>query len=204
MADILTQLQTCLDQLATQFYATLSYLTTYHDNSPATPPSNTPNAAPALAKIPKNSTAPPVPASAPVLEPETPAPAPAQLPQGDAHQGKDTPGGPAGAGAGAGVDPALPPAPDSPRTFARRQRELARDLIIKEQQIEYLISVLPGIGSSETEQEARIRELEKDLRAAEAERESKAQGLKVLRKRLENVLGAVEVGIYGDREISLS
>ncbi|PKY01620.1 hypothetical protein P168DRAFT_321199 [Aspergillus campestris IBT 28561] len=65
MADILTQLQTCLDQLATQFYATLGYLTTYHDNTPATPPPNEPTSAPALAKMPRNSTAPPAPASAP-------------------------------------------------------------------------------------------------------------------------------------------
>ncbi|OOF99455.1 hypothetical protein ASPCADRAFT_503497 [Aspergillus carbonarius ITEM 5010] len=63
MADILTQLQTCLDQLATQFYSTLSYLTTYHDNIPTTPPPNVPPSlsAPPLAKIPKNSSTPPVP-----------------------------------------------------------------------------------------------------------------------------------------------
>ncbi len=60
--------------------------------------------------------------------------------------------------------------PDSPRTFAAAQRELARDLIIKEQQIEYLISVLPGIGTSEREQEERLRELERELKMAEEER----------------------------------
>lgn len=97
-----------------------------------------------------------------------------------------------------GEDPNLPPAPDSPRTFASRQRELARDLIIKEQQIEYLISVLPGIGASEAEQETKIRELEKELRAVEKERAAKVRDLKKLRARLENVLGAVAVGIHGD------
>lgn len=97
------------------------------------------------------------------------------------------------------VDPTLPPAPDSPRTFASRQRELARDLVIKEQQIEYLISVLPGIDSSEAEQEKRIKELEKELRGAEEEREQRVRELRKLRKKLDNVLGAVEVGIYGDR-----
>lgn len=89
--------------------------------------------------------------------------------------------------------------PDSPRTFASRQRELARDLVIKEQQIEYLISVLPGIGSSEKEQEGRIHELEGDLRAVEDERERKVRELRVLRRKLERVLGGVDMGIYGDR-----
>ncbi|KAF4151092.1 hypothetical protein CNMCM6069_004595 [Aspergillus lentulus] len=88
-----------------------------------------------------------------------------------------------------------------PRTFASRQRELARDLIIKEQQIEYLISVLPGIDSSEAEQQKRIRELEGELRAVEEERELKMRELKKLRRTLENVLRAVETGIYGDREL---
>jgi Subunit 21 of Mediator complex. len=97
-----------------------------------------------------------------------------------------------------GEDPNLPPAPDSPSTFASRQRELARDLIIKEQQIEYLISVLPGIGASEAEQETRIRELETELRGVEKERAAKVRELKKLRTRLEDVLGAVTVGIHGD------
>ncbi|EAW14183.1 med21 domain-containing protein [Aspergillus clavatus NRRL 1] len=184
MADILTQLQTCLDQLATQFYATIGYLSTYHDNSPATTPTNIPNAAPALAKIPKNSTAPPVPAGAPV--PSQSSPPPPQTQRGASE---------------AAADPNLPPAPDSPRTFASRQRELARDLIIKEQQIEYLISVLPGIDSSEAEQEKRIRELEAELRGVEEEREAKIRELRTLGRTLERVMGAVETGIYGDRAV---
>ncbi|KAJ5645275.1 Mediator complex subunit Med21 [Penicillium longicatenatum] len=192
MADILTQLQTCLDQLATQFYATLGYLSTYHDNSPAIPPPNVPNAVPALAKITKNSTSPPIPASlaskggTEVAGHGSPPPQPPQQP--------------GAAGPPEGEDPNQPPQPDSPRTFASRQRELARDLIIKEQQIEYLISVLPGIGASETEQETRIRELEVQLRDVEREREVKIEELRGLKKRLESVLGAVSVGIYGDRE----
>ncbi|KAJ5796073.1 uncharacterized protein N7518_004613 [Penicillium psychrosexuale] len=194
MADVLTQLQTCLDQLATQFYATLGYLTTYHDNAPTTPPPNVPDAAPALAKMAKNSSSPPVPAavankvggaavvagnaSPPLAPPQQPGAAPGTAPEGG--------------------DSNLPPAPDSPSTFASRQRELARDLIIKEQQIEYLISVLPGIGASEAEQESRIRELETELRDVEKERAAKVRELKKLRTRLEDVLGAVAVGIHGD------
>ncbi|KAL2872831.1 med21 domain-containing protein [Aspergillus lucknowensis] len=203
MADILTQLQTCLDQLATQFYATIGYLTTYHDNSPATPPDN-PTAAPALAKIQKNSTNPPIPASAAAILSTTSQASP---PAGGGGTGgaATTPGpGPGtapgtGTGEGGGVDPSLPPRPDSPRTFAARQRELARDLVIKEQQIEYLISVLPGIASSEAEQERRIRELGVELRGAEEVRDRKVKELRALRRRLEGVLGAVEKGIYGER-----
>lgn len=98
-------------------------------------------------------------------------------------------------------DPTIPPEPDSPRTFASRQRELARDLVLKEQQIEYLVSVLPGVGASEVEQEGRIRELEGELRGVEVERGVKMRELRGLRRRLEGVLGAVEVGIYGDRGV---
>ncbi|KAJ5916906.1 Mediator complex subunit Med21 [Penicillium tannophilum] len=195
MADILTQLQTCLDQLATQFYATLGYLSTYHDNSPAIPPPNVPNAVPALAKISKNSTTPPIPASlaskgnTEVAGNASPPPQPPQQP-----------GAALGTGPQEGEDPNQPPQPDSPSTFASRQRELARDLIIKEQQIEYLISVLPGIGASEAEQEARIRELEVQLRDVEKEREVKIGELRSLKNRLDGVLGAVSVGVYGDRD----
>ena len=63
-----------------------------------------------------------------------------------------------------------------------------------------MISVLPGIGASEAEQEARIRELEVQLREVEGAREAKAQELRGLRKRLDTVLGAVSFGVHGDRE----
>lgn len=143
----------------------------------------------------KNTTSPPVPASiaasasagaAAAGAAQSPVPPPTQQPGAEP-------------GAVESEDPSLLPQPDSPRTFAARQRELARDLIIKEQQIEYLISVLPGIGASEAEQEARIRELETQLREVEKERLAKAEELKQLRGRLEDVLGAVSVGLYGDR-----
>ncbi|KAL4961145.1 med21 domain-containing protein [Aspergillus stella-maris] len=194
MADILTQLQTCLDQLATQFYATIGYLTTYHDNSPAIPPPN-PDSAPALAKIQKNSSTPPIPASAAAILNNTSQGSPSAGGGGGVTPGPATAGG--ADGAEAAGEEGLPPRPDSPRTFAARQRELARDLVIKEQQIEYLISVLPGIGSSEAEQEKRIRELEVELRGVEEERERKVRELRVLRKRVEGVLGGVSNGIYG-------
>ncbi|KAF3482820.1 uncharacterized protein GIQ15_02144 [Arthroderma uncinatum] len=185
MADILTQLQTCLDQLATQFYATLCYLTTYHDHSPAIPPPNVPTAIPQLKKIPKNAS------------PNTPGAQPAsaqaqgqdQTPQQQQQQGD-------AAGPGAEEERRdLPPRPDSPNTFAQRQRELARDLIIKEQQIEYLISVLPGIGSSEAEQEARIRHLADELREAEKVRRRKRRQMKKLAEKVDGLLEAVSRGV---------
>ncbi|KAK2796309.1 RNA polymerase II mediator complex subunit [Emmonsiellopsis sp. PD_5] len=170
MADILTQLQTCLDQLATQFYATLCYLTTYHDHSPAQQPPNIPTAIPQLNKIPKNP--PPPPPPAPTTTTTDPNPNPAASPP----------------------EPPTEPPPDPPHTFAQRQRELARDLIIKEQQIEYLISVLPGVGSSEREQEERIRRLAGELRVVEGERRKRRREMRRLGERVEGVLGGVEGG----------
>lgn len=68
-----------------------------------------------------------------------------------------------------GQDPAQI-GPDDPVTFQAALKELARDLVLKEQQIEYLISVLPGIGESEANQSQRIQVLEKELREADGER----------------------------------
>ena len=184
-------------QLATQFYATLCYLTTYHVNVPAIPPPvhdnnnyNQIQQVPALAQIPKSSSAPPVPASAPISAQE-------QVLHGQSTDKKDE----SEKQQRQQNDPFAPPEADPPQVFSSRQRELARDLIIKEQQIEYLISVLPGIGSSETDQKARIRQLEGELRSAEDESYRKARELSRLRKKLEAVLGAVQVGIYGDRRV---
>lgn len=49
--------------------------------------------------------------------------------------------------------------------------ELSRDLILKEQQIEVLISTLPGLDTSEADQEKNVRELEEELKVAEAQRQ---------------------------------
>lgn len=61
------------------------------------------------------------------------------------------------------------PHPDD--VFRAAQVELARDLITKEQQIELLISILPGLDNSEQDQERNIRELEEELKVAEAQRQ---------------------------------
>ncbi|KAL8682461.1 MAG: hypothetical protein Q9186_001504 [Xanthomendoza sp. 1 TL-2023] len=115
MADILTQLQDCLDQLSTQFYASYRYLTTHHPSLPTLPPN------------PHN---PPFPAS-----------------DHNPHQ-----------------------RPDTPTTFASAQGELASDLVEKVKEIEFLISQLPGLESSEESQVERIRQLEDELKKVEGER----------------------------------
>lgn len=81
--------------------------------------------------------------------------------------------------------------PDSPSTFTVNQVQLVRDLIIKEQQIEHLIKVLPGIGTSEQEQEERIRSLEKDLREMHKQRKQKRKEMRATVKKLEHVIMGV-------------
>jgi len=88
----------------------------------------------------------------------------------------------------AGENVVRPLRPDSPKTFAANQLQLVRDLIIKEQQIEYLIKVLPGIGTSEREQEERIRSLEQELRQMQEQRKRKWEEMRTTVKKLENVI----------------
>ncbi|KAK2746787.1 RNA polymerase II mediator complex subunit [Myotisia sp. PD_48] len=186
MADILTQLQTCLDQLATQFYATLGYLTTYHDHSPAIQPPNVPNTTPQLKKIPKNP-----PQKPPAPQNEDKQKKSQDETSQDKHDQQQADAQPDA------ENKDLPPSPDSPSVFAQRQRELARDLIIKEQQIEYLISVLPGIASTEADQEARIRKLADELRETEKERRRKRKEMRLLAAQVDGLLGAVSRGTGG-------
>ena len=91
----------------------------------------------------------------------------------------------------AGDDLVRPLRPDSPTTFAANQLQLVQDLIIKEQQIEYLISVLPGIGTSEKEQELRICSLEKELRQMQEQRKQRRKQMRATVKELENVIMGV-------------
>lgn len=80
--------------------------------------------------------------------------------------------------------------PHSREEFTASLRELAQGLVLKEQQIEYLIQSLPGIGSSEQDQERRIKELQEELRVVEKERREK----EVVRESLVEGLGKVLVG----------
>ncbi|GAB7348993.1 hypothetical protein MBLNU459_g7972t1 [Dothideomycetes sp. NU459] len=157
MADRLTQLQDCLDDLATQMFASLRYIQTHHayapiegqpDMNPSSETSANPSANPSS--------------------------------DGGALTNGTSTGNPAQAGAagqsnGTSESKAEELVPDTPEAFQAALRELARDLVIKEQQIEYLISVLPGLGSSESNQNQRIQALEKELREADDQRKAAMQ-----------------------------
>ena len=53
------------------------------------------------------------------------------------------------------------------------------------------MKVLPGIGTSEKEQEERIRTLEKELRQMQEQRKQKRKEMRAMLKRLEHVIMGV-------------
>jgi mediator of RNA polymerase II transcription subunit 21 len=65
-------------------------------------------------------------------------------------------------------------------------------LILKEQQIEYLISVLPGLENSEKDQERMIRQLEEELKVAEEKRKEAVKEKEDVLARLEGVIRSVK------------
>ncbi|PKS08920.1 hypothetical protein jhhlp_003533 [Lomentospora prolificans] len=69
--------------------------------------------------------------------------------------------------------------------------ELSRDLILKEQQIEVLISTLPGLDSSERDQEQCIKELEEELKAAEEQRQDALKEKERVVGQLDKILKSV-------------
>ncbi|KAF7558737.1 hypothetical protein G7046_g5426 [Stylonectria norvegica] len=69
--------------------------------------------------------------------------------------------------------------------------ELSRDLIIKEQQIEVLISSLPGLDNSEQDQEKFIKDLEDDLKAAEAQRQEAIKEKDQILAELDSVISGI-------------
>jgi mediator of RNA polymerase II transcription subunit 21 len=68
--------------------------------------------------------------------------------------------------------------------------ELAQDLVVKEQQIELLISLLPGLESTEIDQERCIHELEEEVRIAEAQRLEAVKEKREIMKTLSTALRA--------------
>ena len=81
--------------------------------------------------------------------------------------------------------------PPSPATFTAAQQELAQDLMKKTQQIEELIGALPGLGRSQEAQEARIAELEEELKAVEVERRVAVGEREEAIEVLERIIGGV-------------
>ncbi|KAF2199426.1 CSE2-domain-containing protein [Delitschia confertaspora ATCC 74209] len=165
MADILTQVQDCLDQLLNQMHATLYYTNT------SCPPS-------AIEGQPSLGTS---------ITQQTQ----------DLTQNSSTQRASEAAANTQTTDPSLPeiPHPAPPEEFIRTLHELSRDLVLKEQQIELLISRLPGIGISEKEQIARMQGLERELEAIEEEREEAVREKEELVKVLEGkILGVGALG----------
>ncbi|MCJ1395065.1 RNA polymerase II mediator complex subunit [Xylographa bjoerkii] len=150
MTDRLTQLSDCLDQLSTQFYASLRYITTHHP-SPSQPRPSSPSTAPAPDPNTQNSST------------------------GNNSAHDEIPGSPG-------------QRPDTPDTFAAATRELARDLVLKQKQIEALIGALPGIETSEEEQNRRLRGLEGGLRRMAEEREEVVREKERLVRMVEDVI----------------
>ncbi|KAF9767565.1 hypothetical protein IL306_015249 [Fusarium sp. DS 682] len=69
--------------------------------------------------------------------------------------------------------------------------ELSQDLVLKEQQIEVLISSLPGLDNSETDQERYIKELEEDLKIAEAQRQEAIKEKDQILSELDSVIRSI-------------
>lgn len=76
--------------------------------------------------------------------------------------------------------------------FKEGQLELARDLIIKEQQIEVLISALPGLEDSETKQHQTILRLEQELKEEDERRKEALKEKEAVLARLEGVIRSVK------------
>ncbi|KAF4339161.1 mediator-RNA polymerase II transcription subunit 21 [Fusarium beomiforme] len=78
-----------------------------------------------------------------------------------------------------------------PDEFRAGMVELSQDLVLKEQQIEVLISSLPGLDNSETDQERYIKELEEDLKIAEAQRQEAIKEKDQILSELDSVIRSI-------------
>ncbi|KAK6386231.1 Mediator of RNA polymerase II transcription subunit 21 [Exophiala oligosperma] len=176
--DILTQLQTTYDQLLTQFFSTVSYLSQRHplvapEPDPSDPYTNPPAVHAQAVQTPT-----------------------ATNPDGGSAQNGGLLPGPED------TDRSVYPLrPASAGTFESAQRELAEDLVAKAQQIEFLISRLPGIGRGEDEQAREIRELVERVRAMEVRRKTRRKEMRETLRKLDGVvLGMAQSVDYEEEE----
>ena len=92
--------------------------------------------------------------------------------------------------------------PAAPEVFASAQRELSDDLVTKAQQIEYLISRLPGIGRGEDQQAEEIRILVEKVREMEARRKEKRREMRECVRRLDAVVLGMAESVEYDADIN--
>lgn len=78
----------------------------------------------------------------------------------------------------------------SPEQFNEDIKEFARDIVVKQQQVEALIANLPGLNVSEQQQVERMKDLERELEGLEGERQEAV-------KEKEELLKLVESKIVG-------
>ena len=167
--DKLTQLQNSLDLLAAQMYMSLNYVSTrtalaqipgqpYH-GTPAEDPTSTSFSGNTVVSSPR------------AMSPAGPQSQDTQAQQAHQQQMED------------GI-----PRPDSPATFAAALRELSRDLVSREQQIEGLIRSLPGLGVTREQQEVRLRELDQEVKDVQMELETAARDKDMLVERVESAI----------------
>ncbi|CZT19911.1 related to RNA polymerase II holoenzyme/mediator subunit [Ramularia collo-cygni] len=101
---------------------------------------------------------------------------------GDAQQGEGQ----------TGSHEAGAPTPEEQRVFNAALREMAQDVVLQEQQIEIIVNQLPGIGSSEADQERRMRELEVEMREIEEQRAKKETEREKMVDMLGEIIGRVK------------
>lgn len=170
-SDVLTQLQTCYDQLLTQFFSTVSYLTLRHPLISPEPIPGDPYTQPAKddrlqAGVDSAST--------------RHRYANIRLHEEDISMG-------------------LQPVP--PAQFDDAQKELADDLVRKGQQIEYLIRNLPGLGRGEDQQAKEIQELVVKVREMETVRKQKRREMRECVRQLDDLVLGMSTSIntrYGE------
>lgn len=98
---------------------------------------------------------------------------PSQAPQSAITNGETATNGDGAAAAQNGNNEAGTPVPEAPDKFKHELEDRAKDLVLQQKAMEYIIERLPGLGNSEAEQEKRMRELESELRQVEEERARK-------------------------------
>lgn len=173
MADRLTQLQVCLDQLVEQFNATVNYVNT--------------NSEPGL--LGEN------PSSVPNLAANAPIPGIQQQQSQGSGEGSNKQ-----TNARNSVSNKPSAKAEAESNFENTINELSTDIILKSRQITMLIDSLPGIGVSPESQLTMVEDLARLLEEVEKERIKKIEEKDKLLKWCESLIVEVATGISETRE----